>query len=102
MNAEPIFHRDAERDLQGIIRHYQRKRQILVARHITAGIQRHARKQAVLPNTGQRFDEYMPGLRCTTVFHYLIFFKKTADTITVLRVIHGSRNVDRILKKYFG
>ena len=52
---------------------------------------------AANPDVGIRLDEIRPGLRCKPVRRwYLIFYEITDDSITVLRVLHGSRDYESL------
>ena len=45
------------------------------------------------PLCGTSRPEYGPGIRVEGVFPYLLFHTATRDTVTVMRVIDGRRNV---------
>jgi toxin ParE1/3/4 len=48
------------------------------------------------PEIGRgRDEELRPGLRSFSVGAYLIFYRKEGDEVLVLRVIHGSRDIER-------
>ena len=56
-----------------------------------------ARLHAQFPGMGRPRDDLRPGLRSFVVKPYLVFFRPVADTIEVIRVIHGSRDIERIM-----
>jgi toxin ParE1/3/4 len=58
-----------------------------------ARIESHAR----FPLTGSVQDDWLPGLRRSTVSSYVVFFRPVGDTIEVLRVLHGSRDLKKII-----
>ena len=52
---------------------------------------------AEFPNIGASRDDLRPGLRSHPVGNYLIFYFPLADGIDIVRVLRGSRDVDRLL-----
>ena len=50
------------------------------------------------PGLGVQRQEYL-GLYKFPVDDYLIFYRPSADGIDVIRVLHGSRDVENILRK---
>ena len=49
------------------------------------------------PGMGPRCEQYGKTLRRFAVGNYVIYYKPTANGISVIRVLHGARNVDDIL-----
>ncbi len=49
---------------------------------------------ADFPHMGAKRDELMPGLRSHPVGNYLIYYFPLADGIEIVRVLHGSRDVN--------
>ena len=49
------------------------------------------------PGMGPRCEQYGKNLRRFAVGNYVIYYKPTANGISVIRVLHGARNVDDIL-----
>lgn len=48
------------------------------------------------PLSGQSRPELAPDLRSSCVGSYVVFFRPIADGIQVVRVLHGSRDVEAI------
>ena len=48
---------------------------------------------------GRPRPELAPGLRSFVVHPYVIFFRPAEDTIEVIRVLRGSRDIAAIMKK---
>ncbi len=48
------------------------------------------------PDMGQCRDDLGPGLRCFVVSPSVVFYRPIEDTIEVLRVLHGARDVRSI------
>ena len=57
----------------------------------------HGRLQRLLeyPHTGSLREDIGPGIRRVVIGQYLAFYRVTADTVDVLRVLHGKRRIDR-------
>ncbi|MBA2659749.1 MAG: type II toxin-antitoxin system RelE/ParE family toxin [Nitrosospira sp.] len=52
---------------------------------------------ADFPQTGVKRDELEIGLRSQPVSHYLIFYFPLEDGIDIVRVLHGSRDIESLL-----
>lgn len=51
------------------------------------------------PYIGRERDELVPGLRSFPVGKYLLFYRPIAGGIELIRVLHGSRDVDSLLSE---
>ena len=49
---------------------------------------------ATQPMRGHARDELAPGIRSLSFGRYVVFFEPLADGIDVVRVLHGSRDID--------
>jgi toxin ParE1/3/4 len=49
---------------------------------------------ATQPMMGRPRDELAPGLRSLTFGRYVVFFESMLDGIDVVRVLHGSRDLE--------
>lgn len=47
------------------------------------------------PRTGLLREDIGPGIRRVVIGQYLAFYRVTEDTVDVLRVLHGKREIDR-------
>ena len=56
-------------------------------------------RQAQFPLASRPRDDILPGLRSVAVSPYVVFFRPVGDTIEVLRILHGTRAVERILRE---
>ncbi len=45
------------------------------------------------PRRHRERPELAPGLRATGIRKYLIFYRVEQDTVTIVRVLHGARNI---------
>lgn len=52
---------------------------------------------ASMPGLGRSQEHRRPDLRSWPVGSYLIFYRPLADGVEVVRVLHGSRDVDNLL-----
>ena len=52
---------------------------------------------ADFPKMGRSRDDLQAGLRSQPVGNYLIFYFPLADGIEIVRVLHGSRDVESLL-----
>lgn len=50
------------------------------------------------PQLGIPQDRYRPGLRCMSVGYYLIFYDEIPDAVRILRVLHGARHWEDLIK----
>ena len=49
------------------------------------------------PHMGRSRGELSPGLRSLTVEDYIIFYRPTENGVEVVRVLHGRRDIERLL-----
>ena len=57
-----------------------------------------ARTHAQFPESGRSREDVAPGLRSFVVKPYVVFYRPARATIEVLRVLHGRRNIGRIMR----
>lgn len=48
------------------------------------------------PKAGVRRDDLAPGLLCFIEGKYLIFYRIVDETVEILRILHGARNLKAI------
>jgi toxin ParE1/3/4 len=53
------------------------------------------------PLMGRQQDQILTNLRSFPVKRFLIFYQPSEDHVDILRVLHGSRDVNRILEQFF-
>jgi toxin ParE1/3/4 len=53
---------------------------------------------ARFPGMGLSREDLRPGLRCFVVSPYVIFYRPAEDTIEVLRILHGARDIRRLIE----
>jgi plasmid stabilization system protein ParE len=48
---------------------------------------------------GHLRPEIAPNLRSTLVWPYVIFYRVEGDIVQIIRILHGKRDLRRIMKK---
>ena len=59
-------------------------------------IDKAARNLQRFPETGRAREELRPGLRSVVIFPTVLFYRVVSDTIEVVRVVDGRRNIAAI------
>jgi toxin ParE1/3/4 len=77
---------------------YIAERNEAAADRLLDNILKAARLHASFPQMGRQRDELAPDLRSFVVSPYVVFYRPAGDTIEVLRVLHGHRDIDTIMK----
>ena len=95
---EPIITDAAEADLDEAW-DYLAARSPAAADRLLDRFAKAARLHARFPESGPSREDIAAGLRCFLVKPYVVFYRGAGDTIEVLRVIHGRRDVARILRE---
>jgi toxin ParE1/3/4 len=97
--TEPRLTDRARADLGEIWFETAHRRDEASADRMTSKILEACRAHARFPETGQSREDLAHGLRSFPVAPFVIFFRPLPDTIEVLRVLHGRRDVGRILRE---
>ena len=97
--TEPRLTERARDDLGEIWFDTARRRDEASADRMTSKILEACRAHARFPETGQSREELAHGLRSFPVVPFVVFFRPFADTIEVVRILHGRRDVGRILRE---
>lgn len=80
-----------------------RRKSLATADRFTAAVERTAERLARMPGVGSRWESDHPRLGDLRFFpvsryrNHLIFYRPTADGIELVRVLHGARDLERIL-----
>jgi toxin ParE1/3/4 len=56
------------------------------------------RSHSQFPESGRSREEIVPGLRSAPVRPYVVFYRAEGESILVLRILHGHRDVEGVLK----
>ena len=102
----PVVRRtvSARRDLVKLIAYFEQAASKATARRFAQATERAFARLAEMPAIGPRWESpssrlddvrtwLVPGFR-----KYVIFYRPLADGIEVLRVLHGSRDIDALLE----
>ncbi len=92
---EPELTAKAKDDVRDIWYSVASKGDERAADRLISQILEKCRSRARFPETGRLRDEISPGLRSFPVPPYVVFFRPLEDTILVLRIIHGRRDLKR-------
>ena len=95
---EPIISEHAKFDLNEIWIFVARQNQ-RAADTLLKKILERVNDQAEFPFAGRGRDDLSPGLRSFVVSPYVVFYRVLDDTLEIVRVLHGSRDIDAIIKK---
>lgn len=61
-------------------------------------IDQQCRQLAGFPELGRKREELAPDLRSIPVGNYVIFYRATRDSIQVIRILHGARDIPRLFE----
>jgi toxin ParE1/3/4 len=94
----PVLRTDqAEADLSDILA-YLEERSPSAAERLAAAIDERCALLGQFPEMGRARPELGPGIRSVTVDRYLLFYRITPASVEVLRILHGSRDVESIFQ----
>jgi toxin ParE1/3/4 len=88
----------AESDLEDILA-YLEARSPAAAERLTASIEQTSQRLSQFPLMGRSREELAPELRSIVVGHYVLFYRVQPDRIEVLRILHGRRDIEHIMKE---
>jgi toxin ParE1/3/4 len=94
---EPKLTDQAKGDLDEIWYTITSNRDERTADRFTAKIYQKCLSHAQFPESGRLRVELSPGIRSFPLTPYVVFYKPSEDTILVLRVLHGHRDIKRIM-----
>lgn len=67
------------------------------ARRVIDGLVQACDRLVDTPRMGRARDDLRPGLRSWVVAPYMVFYVIVGESIEVVRVLHGARNIEAIL-----
>jgi toxin ParE1/3/4 len=88
----------AEIDLETILEELQKNNPSAAERYATAFYEK-GRMLAQFPELGRLRPEIAPDLRSTLVHPYVLFYRIAGEEIHVLRILHGRRDLRRIMQE---
>ncbi len=69
------------------------------AERFAAKVDRKCAALGCAPELGRAREEILPGIRSTPVGKYVLFYRIRGDVVEVLRILHGRRDLRRILRE---
>lgn len=95
----PIFRTErAERDFREIVFYLDDKSPAAADRFVDA-IEQKLHLLSDFPLMGRSREELAPGLRSVIVEKYVLFYRVEADSIQVVRILHGRRDFPSIFRE---
>jgi toxin ParE1/3/4 len=89
-----VVHTDwAREDLREIFR-YLRGHSRPAAEQLARAVKERSRRLAKFPRIGRERPEFGAGVRSTVVGDYIIVYHATDAVVTVIRIFHGSRDIE--------
>lgn len=92
-----VYTDSARSDLREIAVYFRNAAGDVVAEATVGKIVNKIETLGVRPARQRPRNELSPGLRAVSVGNYLIFYRVENNTVTVVRVLHGSRNISEKL-----
>jgi len=87
----------AERDLEAIL-DYLDRHSPRAAERLVSQLDEKCRLLGQFPGMGRARDELAAGLRSLVVEQYIVFYRLTSDAVQVVRILHGRRDIESIMK----
>jgi toxin ParE1/3/4 len=88
----------AEADLKAILEYLQRTNPA-AAQQYAADFYDKAQPLARFPEMGHLRPEIAPNLRSTLGWPYVIFYRVEGDVVQIIRILHGKRDLRRIMRR---
>jgi toxin ParE1/3/4 len=95
--SEPFFSPSSRRDLLEILDHIAKDKPVAAIRFVER-LEEECWSLARNPQSGTTRDDLIPGLRCSSVGNYVVYFRPVRDGIEVVRVVHGARDVGKLFE----
>jgi toxin ParE1/3/4 len=102
MAAEPVYAREALRDLRRIWRYVERQSGAERADALVDRIAAGCRVRAGTPMSGRPRPDIAEGVRSFPVLSKIVLYEPLPANILVKRIIHASRELRRALRDYNG
>ena len=88
-----IYSAAARADLREIVKHLRSAAGDDIAKALAGEIISAAESLSTMPARQRTRHELHPGLRSLPVGNYMIFYRVKDDTVPVVRILHGSRDI---------
>lgn len=100
MTSRYVLALEAARDVVGIWRYIKKQSSLEMAERVEAVIRDRIVFLATNPNAGHwRKDLTSEAVRFFPVYSYLIVYRPASTPLQVVGVLHGRRNVEKILRQ---
>lgn len=87
----------AEDDLEEILI-YLDERSPAAAQRVARSIHDRCAQLGSFPGMGRARNDLGEGIKSIVVEKYVIFYRSTETAVEIVRILHGARDVDRIMK----
>lgn len=98
----PVWSPQAQADLADIWRYYANAAGPAVADKIARELAASSQTLERFPHAGRGRDEVRPQLRSIVVSPFVIFYRSTEDTVQIVRVLDGRRDIDELFAENSG
>jgi toxin ParE1/3/4 len=98
VKARVIYSFQANDDLRQIVR-YLRQHSRPAAKRFSSNVANRLKRLAHSPNLGRDRSEFGVKMRSVVIGDYVVFYHITPKVVTILRILHGSRNIDAIMRQ---
>ena len=90
------YRRSAIEDL-GEIRDYIARANPIAAKRFVERLRARCRVLSKQPHIGRERSDIRRGLRSLPIQNYIVFYRVVDDTVEIVSVVHGSRDVDALM-----
>src|SRR5437899_810060 len=87
----------AETDLAEIL-DYLEERSPPAAERLANAVDKRCELLRQFPEMGRARNELVTGLRSIPIEQYVLFYRVTAIAVEILRILHGSRDIESLMK----
>ncbi len=95
----PVLRTQQAEDDLGAILSYLEERSPRAAERLAVLIDEKCALIGQFPQLGRARDDLAPGLRSLPVDSYVLFYRTTEDNIQIIRILHGRRDIDSIMRE---
>ena len=92
-----IISPSASRDLNEIIDYFANLN-VEIGERLIAAFEKKCQNLVNFPMIGRSYEDIKTGLRGVPLDGYIILYQVTANTLEILRVVHGSRNLKALFE----
>jgi toxin ParE1/3/4 len=96
--AEVRHSPQSEADLEAILEYLHQHQPAAAERYATAFSEK-GQALARFPEMGRLRPEIAPNLRSTLVHPYVLFYRVEGETVQIVRILHGKRDLRRIVQE---